>query len=108
MKRSPSGCVCKEARFDIDDFGRIYVPNVIDFCVRVYDNTGNLIHRFGRYGNADSTGKDGQETAPAIPLGWPMTCGVNRNGRVYIADVLNHRIVRADLFYETEIKVEIK
>ena len=43
-----------------------------------------------------------------LPLGWPMTCGVNRHGRVYIADVLNHRIVRADLFYETEIEVEIK
>jgi DNA-binding beta-propeller fold protein YncE len=107
-RQDPSGCVCKEARFDIDDFGRIYVPNVLDFCVRVYDNAGNLIHRFGRYGNADSTGKDGQQTAPEIPLGWPMTCGVNRKGRVYITDVLNHRIVRAELFYETEIKVEIK
>lgn len=63
---------------------------------------------FGRYDNADSTGKDGQETAPSIPLGWPMTCGVNRHGRVYIADVLNHRIVRAGMFYETEIEVEIK
>jgi len=107
-RQDPSGCVCKEARFDIDDFGRIYVPNVIDFCVRVYDNAGNLIHRFGHYGNADSTGKDAQETTPTIPLGWPMTCGVNRHGRVYVADVLNHRIVRADLFYETEIEVEIK
>ena len=107
-RQDPSGCVCKEARFDIDDFGRIYVPNVIDFCVRVYDNAGNLIHRFGRYGNADSTGKDGRQMDPAIRLGWPMSCGVNRHGRVYIADVLNHRIVRADLFYETEIEVEIK
>jgi hypothetical protein len=107
-RQDPSGCVCKEARFDIDDFGRIYVPNVIDFCVRVYDNAGNLIHRFGRYGNADSTGKDGQETFPAMPLGWPMTCGVNRHGRVYITDVLNHRIARADLFYKTEIEVKIK
>jgi len=107
-RQDPSGCVCKEARFDIDDYGRIYIPNVIDFCVRVFDNAGNLIHHFGRYGNADSTGKDGQEKSPAIPLGWPMTCGVNRHGRVYITDVLNHRIVRADLFYEKEIKVEIK
>jgi len=41
-----------------------------------------------------------------LPLGWPMTSGVNHHGRVYIADVLNHRIVRADLFYETEIEVE--
>lgn len=106
--QDPSGCVCKEARFDIDDFGRIYIPNVIDFCVRIYDNSGNQIHRFGRYGNADSTGGDGQETPSWIPLGWPMTCGVNRHGRVYIADVLNHRIVRVDLSYDTEIKAEIR
>ncbi|MCK4276600.1 MAG: hypothetical protein KAX78_08805, partial [Phycisphaerae bacterium] len=55
-RQDPSGCVCKEARFDIDDFGRIYVPNVIDFSVRICDNAGNLIHRFGRYGNADPAG----------------------------------------------------
>ena len=107
-RQDPSGCVCKEARFDIDDFGRIYVPNVIDFCVRIYDNAGSLIHRFGRYGNADSTGGDGRESAAAIPLGWPMTCGVNRHGRVYVGDVLNHRIVRVDLCYDTELKAEIK
>jgi len=107
-RQDPSGCVCKEARFDIDDFGRIYVPNVIDFCVRIYDNAGNLIRRFGRYGNADSPNRDGQDATSTIPLGWPMTCGVNRNGRVYIGDVLNHRIVRADLCYDTEIKAEIK
>lgn len=107
-RQDPSGCVCKEARFDIDDFGRIYVPNVIDFCVRIYDNAGNLIHRFGQYGNADSARMHGEETTQAIPLGWPMTCGVNRHGRVYVADVLNHRIVRADLSYGTEIEVEIK
>ena len=107
-RQDPSGCVCKEARFDIDDFGRIYVPNVIDFCVRVYDNAGNQIHCFGRYGNADSAGQDGRQTDPAIPLGWPMTCGVNRHSRVYITDVLNHQIVRVDLSYDTEIKAEIK
>ncbi len=66
------------------------------------------MHRFGLYGNEDSTGKDGQKMAPAIPLGWPIACGVNSQGRVYINDVLNHRIARADLLYETEMEVEIK
>jgi sugar lactone lactonase YvrE len=107
-RQDPSGCVCKEARFDIDAFGRLYVPNVIDFCVRIYDNAGNLIHRFGRYGNADPPDRDDQDQNPTIPLGWPMTCGVNRYGRVYIADVLNHRVVRADLYYETETEIQIE
>jgi hypothetical protein len=106
-RQDPSGCVCKEARFDIDDFGRVYVPSVIDFCIRIYDNAGNLICRFGRYGNADLPDRERRDATSTIPLGWPMTCGVNRNGRVYIADVLNHRIVRADLYYETETKIKI-
>jgi len=91
------GCVCKEARFDLDGFGRLYIPNVLDFCVRVVDNVGNVVVPFGYYGNADSRGADSAVPKPAIPLGWPLTCSVNQHGRVYISDVLNQRIVRVDL-----------
>ena len=31
--RQSRGCVCKEARFDIDQFGRLYVPDVLQFCI---------------------------------------------------------------------------
>ena len=96
------GCVCKEARFDLDGFGRLYIPNVLDFCVRVVDNVGNQVVQFGHYGNADSRGADSAVPQPPIPLGWPMTCGVNAQGRIYIGDVLNQRIVRVDLTYAGE------
>ncbi len=101
--RQDRGCVCKEARFDIDDFGRIYVPDVLRFCIHVYDNSGNLLTDIGHYGNCDDTGRSG----PPIPFGWPMSCAVNRAGRLYVADVLNQRVVRVDPAYTAEETVAL-
>ena len=103
--RANRGCVCKEGRFDLDDFGRLYVPDVLGFCIRVYDNAGNLIRKFGHYGNADSAGPKSLLPDPPIPFGWPMSCTVNRAGRLYVADVLNQRIVRVDLTFAAEATV---
>jgi hypothetical protein len=103
--RTSGGCVCKEARFDLDEYGRLYVPDVHDFCIRVYDNAANLICRLGYYGNADAAGPGSRVPAPEIPLGWPMTCGINRAGRLYIGDVLNQRIVRVDLGAAAEVNL---
>ncbi len=101
--RQDRGCVCKEARFDVDDFGRVYVPDVLRFCIHVYDNAGNLLTDLGHYGNCDDTGRDG----PGIPFGWPMSCAVNKAGRLYVADVLNQRIVRVDPAHAAEETVAL-
>ncbi|MGB2820088.1 MAG: hypothetical protein WBF17_03845, partial [Phycisphaerae bacterium] len=100
--RADGGCVCKEGRFDLDEFGRLYVPDVLGFCIRVYDNAGNVICKFGHYGNADSAGPKSLLPEPPIPFGWPMSCTVNRAGRLYVADVLNQRIVRVDMTFAAE------
>jgi len=97
--RQDRGCVCKEARFDIDQFGRLYVPDVLQFCIHVYDNQGNWITDIGHYGNCDAIGK---ASGPPIPFGWPMSCSINNAGRLYVADVLNHRVVRVDPLYAAE------
>jgi hypothetical protein len=101
--RQDRGCVCKEARFDVDGFGRVYVPDVLQFCIHVYDNAGNLLCDIGHYGNCDDTGDSG----PPIPFGWPMSCAVNRAGRLYVADVLNQRIVRVDPTCAAEASVSL-
>jgi hypothetical protein len=116
--RTSGGCVCKEARFDLDEFGRLYVPDVMDFCVRVYDNSANLLCKMGYYGNSDAVGGQNSgptaglplpsSAAPEISFGWPMTCGVNRAGRLYVGDVLNQRIVRVDLGYAVEAIVPVE
>jgi len=106
--RADKGCVCKEARFGLDGFGRLYVPDVMDFCIRVYDNAGNPIAKFGHYGNSDSAGADSPVPEPAIPFGWPLTCSINRAGRLYVADVLNQRIVRVDVNCAVEATEALK
>lgn len=93
--RCDGTCACTKTRFDVDDFGRLYIPNAITFQVSVRDNAGNQILRFGNYGNFDSQGPDSVEPKPDIPLGWPLAVGVSEN-HIYVGDCLNHRIVRVD------------
>ena len=49
----------------------------------------------------DSRGAGSIEPVPAIPLGWPTNVGATGD-YVYVTDVLNHRIVRVDLEFETQ------
>src|SRR6185436_18914110 len=92
-------CACTKPRFDVDDYGRLYVPNAITFSVSVRDNADNEIVKFGSYGNLDSAG-------PELPMGWPVTAGAS-DRYVYVGDALNHRIVRADKKFALEGSVEV-
>ena len=99
--RCDGSCVCAKPRFDLDGFGRVYIPNATTFSVAVVDNAGNRIVRFGHYGNFDAAGPDSPEPRPEIPLGWPQGVGV-AGDFVYVADVLNHRILRAEMTYTAQ------
>jgi hypothetical protein len=105
--RCDGSCICCKPRFDLDEFGRLVIPNAITYSVAVVDNAGNPILRFGHYGNYDAQGPGSLEPKPDIPLGWPLGAGVCGD-RVYIGDVLNHRIVRVDLSYGAQATAAIK
>ncbi len=90
--RKVAGCICQLPRFDVDPWGRVWVPEVFRFSVRVLDNSTNPITRFGSYGNEDSRGPGGPVKTPDIPLGWAPSVQVTDN-YIYIADAMNHRIV---------------
>lgn len=93
-------CACTKPRFDVDDFGRLYVPNAVTFSVSVRDNADNEIVTFGSYGNFDSAG-------PAdLPMGWPVTAGAS-DRFIYVGDALNHRVVRADKRFALEGSADI-
>ncbi len=97
------GCRCRQPMFELDGWGRLFIPNAITFSVNVLDNEGNQIERFGHYANQDSQG-DGETSlikTPAVPLGWPEAVGVSHKA-VYVADVLNRRIVRLKKVYAAE------
>ncbi|MGH6693459.1 MAG: hypothetical protein ACREF4_22545, partial [Gammaproteobacteria bacterium] len=94
------GCVCKEARFDLDRYGRLFVPNAATYSVGILDNAGNEIVRFGYYGNGDARGR----SEPALAFGFPMAVSAGQLdvGRLYVADLLNQRIARLDVRYGLE------
>ena len=70
------------ARFSVDDYGRLFVPDVFRFCVHVLDGSGNVIARLGRYGNADD---------PGASLAWgAYVCAAG--GKLFISDMANRRV----------------
>jgi len=99
--RCDGACACTKPRFDVDGFGRLYIPNAITFTVSVRDNAGNEIISFGHYGNFDCQGPDSRESRPEIPLGWPVTAGAS-DRFIYVGDCLNHRVVRVDKHFAAE------
>jgi hypothetical protein len=102
-----AGCYCRQPMFGLDGWGRLYIPNAVTFSVRIVDNAGNEIARFGHYGNADSAGPGSAIPTPAIPLGWPEAVGASYKA-VYVADTLNRRIVRLRKIYAQEKTVPLR
>jgi len=97
-------CACTRPRFDVDRFGRLYLPNALTFSVSVRDNADNEILRCGEYGNFDCQGDKSRQPAPAIPLGWPVGVGAS-DKYIYVGDALNHRVVRLDKHYQLEARI---
>lgn len=99
-------CSCYTSRFGMDEYGRLFVPDVFRFCVTALDSAGNEIHRFGRYGNVDSAGPDSLLPEPKVPLTSPNAVAVGR-GKVYVADRKSRRIavVRLTCSVESECPV---
>jgi hypothetical protein len=96
------GCYCETSRFDIDPFDRLFVPDPLTlFSVLVLDRAGNRIARFGAFGNMDCRGPGSPVPEPEIALGWPtqVDCAL---GRVYIADLVNRRIVSVRIEHAAE------
>lgn len=104
--RAAGSCACTKPRFDVDDFGRLYIPNGITFSVSVRDNANQEIVRFGGYGNFDCQGPASSQPSPAIPLGWPVAAGASDRS-IYVGDTLNHRLVRVDKSFAVETVVAV-
>jgi hypothetical protein len=112
-----SCCVCRVPRFDVDRYGRLVFANAVSNSVTVVDNAGNLIVKFGSYGNFDSQyvnpnledGKKKKPTVatPDIPFAW-ATGAAATDGYFYINDTYNRRAVRVKKTWATEETVTVK
>jgi hypothetical protein len=101
------GCVCQTPRFDIDAFGRLYIPNALTCSVTVTDDAGNTIAQFGQYGNFDSQGPGSAIPGPSIPLAYPVAVQVSER-HIYVADSANRRVARVDMRWKAEATCEVK
>lgn len=131
---SPSGgterCRCTGTEFDVDDFGRVYAPDLGRFRVGVLDANGNDVLSFGAYGNQDFCGHDSYVfdpdtkllrprkvsdpkdlvspyAQPEIAFAWIMGLAVT-DKYAYVADVINKRVLRVKLDYAVEEDCIIK
>ena len=77
----------------MDEFGRVFYPDLGRFRVGVLDTSGNPITHFGAYGNADSAGPGSAVPTPEIAFAWLI--GVAATDRyVYTGDSINRRMLR--------------
>jgi hypothetical protein len=97
-----TGCTCRNQYFDVDPYGRLYIPCAVSSQIYFADNAGNNIAVFGQYGNTDSrgplSGPGKTYSQPDIPIGWPTSVGASED-YVYVTDVVNSRIVRVRMAY---------
>jgi hypothetical protein len=111
------GCVCWNARCDLDDFARVFAPEVDHFTVVVLDTNGNLITRIGQYGNVDDGKPLIQDGGPANPrsiggdevaLFHAAYVGTHTDRRLFISDGGNRRILSVKLGYHSEERIALK
>ncbi|MCK6473824.1 MAG: SMP-30/gluconolactonase/LRE family protein [Planctomycetes bacterium] len=109
-------CACYNTRFAMDYFNRSFAPEFDRCKIAVVDTNGNLILRFGQYGNAD----DGKPMVPGggspaarsiggdeVGLFYPVYVGTHSDRRVFVSDPGNARIVSVKLGYHAEERVSL-
>jgi len=91
-------CRCRSARFDVDLYGRLFLPNSVTDRVTVVDNNDNQITAFGEYGNWDSQGSGSLVPTGEIAFACPLAVAASDNF-IYVNDLINTRIARVKMNY---------
>jgi hypothetical protein len=94
-------CNCESTRFDVDEFGRVWYPDLGRFRVVCLDTNGNEITYFGAYGNADSAGPKSSIPKPEIAFAWLIGVAVTDN-YAYMGDSVNRRMLRCKMVYAAD------
>jgi hypothetical protein len=99
----------RSALFGVDGYGRIYYPTTLAQKVSVMDNAGNQVLRFGTYGNRDSMGGLEGDLVPTkdIPMAYPSSVDATDN-YIYVADLVNVRLLRLVKTFAAEEQVSIR
>ena len=94
------GCSCRNGRFDLDDHGRLFIPDAVFGRIEIIDTNANTIAFVGQRGQPDAAG---------VELGWPTVVAASDEA-LYIGDYLRYRVVRVKLGYHAQehVTVEVK
>ena len=93
------GCVCYVSTLAVDEYGRVFAPDVFCFSVEMLDTDGNQLARRGRYGNSDSAGPGSKVPEPETGSGsfvFPAYVSANE-GKVFVLDSVNRRVAVVSL-----------
>jgi hypothetical protein len=103
LKGGVSACWCLFAIFDIDGHDRLFVPDGMQFCVRILDASFNEILKFGEYDTATARGGKDNLPGPEIPFEFPTYVHAS-DAAAYVTDTAPcaRRIVRVKLSYAAE------
>jgi hypothetical protein len=101
-----TGCICFPARMSLDRYGRLFVPVAPARRFEVIDTEGNLVCRFGRYGNPDNGGEKSPRPVDGVPLNWAYNVAASDRA-VYIGDTNNRRIVKVRLDCHAEAECQV-
>ncbi len=122
------GCNCQTTRFDVDEFGRVWFPDLNRFRVNVIDTNANPVAHFGGYGNAESMGprspvldpksgklrprRNGEKlkspfAEPGIAFSWLAAVAVT-DRYVYTGDALNRRVLKIKITYAAEESCSVR
>ncbi len=93
------GCSCRNARFDLDDFGRLFVPDAVYGRIEIIDGNANTICFVGRRGKADP--------ASGAEFGWPTQAAASDEA-LYVADYLRYRVSRLKFEYAAEAAASVQ
>jgi hypothetical protein len=94
--RGGPGCTCRNARFDMDGFDRLFIPDAVSGRIDVIDSNANTLLLIGGRGEAGK--KSG------IEFGWPTQVAVSDEA-CYVADYLRFKISRLKFSYQLEAEV---
>jgi hypothetical protein len=97
-----TGCACTVGTiFDLDEYGRLYIPDAGRESVVVLDNEGNEILRLKKTVSAGAQGQD-----RPIHVGWPHRVAATRKA-IYFGEGLSRRVIRVKLGYAAQATCKV-
>jgi hypothetical protein len=99
-------CSCHHLRYDMDYYGRHWLPANYLYSIMVIDANANIVARLGRYGNVDDTEEDVKAGKDGLRFVWPRTVAVSDTA-LYVNDHSARRILKAALSYAAEETVAV-